>query len=316
MDIAEKLRNAASPLFTFELLPPLRGKGIDANYKAIDNLLDFHPAYINVTCHASDAEYRTRPDGTYERRVTCKRPSCVSTAAAIKYKYGIEVVPHVICNGMDREDTENLLIDLDFLDIHNIFVLRGDQAGNRVFAPKGDGHTHATQLMEQVNDLNAGRYLDASLVNPRPMSFSMGVACYPEKHIEAPNMERDLHYLKEKVRLGARYAVTQMFFDNAKYKAFVKRCRAEGIDIPVVPGIKPVSSMRNLALLPQTFNIDMPEDLSRELLKCKTNEEARAVGVEWAIAQARDLMAFGVPGIHFYTMGESDNIRKICEAVY
>ncbi|MBP5318930.1 MAG: methylenetetrahydrofolate reductase [Paludibacteraceae bacterium] len=317
MNIAEKLRKATSPLFTFELVPPLKGKGIDAIYKSIDNLLEFNPAYINMTSHAADIQYKTLPDGSIQRRVVHKRPSSVAASVAIKYKYNIEVVPHIICSGMDREETENLLIDLNFLEIDNLFVLRGDpQKGSRVFIPKEDGHAHTTDLMEQVNNMNRGIYLDDTLKSPQVTHFSMGVACYPEKHLEAPNMETDIAFLKKKVELGAEYAVTQMFFDNEKYKQFVRRCRQEGINIPIVPGIKPIASVRDLSLLPQTFNIDLPEDLVKALSACKNNDEARQVGVEWSIMQAKDLKAFGVPSLHFYTLGASDNVRQVCQAVY
>ena len=317
MNIAEKLRNAESPLFTFELLPPLKGKGIDAIYKAVDNLLDFNPSYINITSHAADTVYKTKPDGTIERRVVRKRPSSVATAAAIHFKYGIDVVPHIICSGLNREETENLLIDLDFLDIDNLFVLRGDpQKGSRVFMPKEDGHRHTTDLIQQINAMNSGRYLDDTIKTPKPTHFSMGVACYPEKHLEAQNMETDLFYLKEKVSLGAEYAVTQMFLDNQKYFDFVKLCRSNGIDIPIVPGIKPISTLNDINVLPQTFNIDLPQDLVNRIKSCKSNAEAREAGVEWTITQAKQLMEFGVPSLHLYTLGESDNIRKICEAVY
>ncbi len=317
MHIAEKLRNAKSPLFTFELLPPLKGKGIDAIYSAVDNLLDFNPSYINITSHAADTVYKTKDDGTIERRIVRKRPSSVATAAAIHFKYNIDVVPHIICSGLNREETENLLIDLDFLGIENLFVLRGDpQKGSRVFMPKEDGHNHTTSLMGQISDMNNGKYIDSSLKNPKPTNFSMGVACYPEKHLEAQNMETDIFYLKEKVRLGAEYAVTQMFFDNQKYFDFVKLCRANGINIPIVPGIKPISTLNDINILPQTFNIDLPQDLVKTIKACKTNEEARQAGVEWTIAQAKELKAFGVPSLHFYTLGESDNIRKICKEVY
>jgi len=317
MNIAEKLRNAKSPLFTFELLPPLKGKGIDAIYSAVDNLLEFNPSYINITSHAADTVYKTKDDGSIERRVVRKRPSSVATAAAIHFKYNIDVVPHIICSGLNREETENLLIDLDFLDINNIFVLRGDpQKGSRLFLPREDGHRHTTDLMQQVNSMNAGLYIDDSLKSPKPTHFSMGVACYPEKHLEAQNMETDLFYLKEKVKLGAEYAVTQMFFDNKSYFDFVKMCRERGIDIPIVPGIKPISTLNDINVLPQTFNIDLPQDLVNLINSCKSNAEAREAGVEWTIAQAKELKEFGVPSLHFYTLGESDNIKKICKAVY
>lgn len=317
MNIAEKLNSSDHPLFTFELLPPLKGRGIDAIYDTIDNLLEFNPSYINITSHAADIVYKNMPDGSISKMVVRKRPGSVATAAAIKYKYNIEVVPHIICSGLNREEIENLLIDLNFLDINNIFVLRGDpQKGSRIFIPKEDGHDHTTSLMQQVNMMNSAKYLDDSLKNPKATQFSMGVACYPEKHIEAPNLATDIQYLKEKVNLGAGYAVTQMFFDNQKYKDFVKSCRASGINIPIVPGIKPIAALNDISLLPQIFNIDLPEDLVKEIQKCKTKEQVRELGVEWSIAQAKDLLAFGVPSLHFYSLGESDNLKKICKAVF
>lgn len=317
MNIAEKLNSSDHPLFTFELLPPLKGRGIDAIYDTIDNLLEFNPSYINITSHAADIVYKNMPDGSISKMVVRKRPGSVATAAAIKYKYNIEVVPHIICSGLNREETENLLIDLNFLDINNIFVLRGDpQKGSRIFIPKEDGHDHTTSLMEQINMMNSGKYLDDSVKNPKATQFSMGVACYPEKHIEAPNLATDIQYLKEKVNLGAGYAVTQMFFDNQKYKEFVKACRASGINIPIVPGIKPIAALNDISLLPQIFNIDLPEDLVKEIQKCKTKEQVRELGVEWSVAQAKDLLAFGVPSLHFYSLGESDNLKKICKAVF
>jgi len=317
MNIAEKLNSSDHPLFTFELLPPLKGRGIDAIYDTIDNLLEFNSSYINITSHAADIVYKNMPDGSISKMVVRKRPGSVATAAAIKYKYNIEVVPHIICSGLNREEIENLLIDLNFLDINNIFVLRGDpQKGSRIFIPKEDGHDHTTSLMQQVNMMNSAKYLDDSLKNPKATQFSMGVACYPEKHIEAPNLATDIQYLKEKVNLGAGYAVTQMFFDNQKYKDFVKSCRASGINIPIVPGIKPIAALNDISLLPQIFNIDLPEDLVKEIQKCKTKEQVRELGVEWSIAQAKDLFAFGVPSLHFYSLGESDNLKKICKAVF
>ena len=317
INIAEKLRTAQSPLFTFEVLPPLKGKGIEAIYAAIDPLLEFDPSYINITYHAADVQYKTKEDGSIEKRVVRKRPGTVATAAAIHYKYGIEVVPHLICSGLNQDEIENILIDLHFLDIHNLFVLRGDaQKGSRVFIPKENGHAHTTDLMQQIGNMNKGIYLDDALKNPVPTQFSMGVACYPEKHIEAPNLATDIAFLKQKVALGAEYAVTQLFFDNQKYFDFVKACRAEGINIPIVPGLKPISGLNDLNLLPQTFNIDIPDELVREVKKCSTNEAARQVGVEWTIEQCKGLKAFGIPSLHFYTLGKSDNISQICKAVY
>ena len=317
MNVSELLKNTDKTLFSFEVLPPLKGRGIDAIYQTIDSLLEFNPAYINITSHAADEQYRQNADGTFDKVMVHKRPSTVASAAAIKYKYNIEVVPHIICSGLNAEEIENILIDLDFLDLHNLFVLRGDpQKGLRRFAPKAGGHEHTTALMEQINKMNSGIYSDDSIKNSVATHFTMGVAGYPEKHLEAPNMETDLFYLKEKVRLGAKYVVTQLFFDNQKYFDFVRMCRAEGIDVPIVPGLKPISGLNDIKLLPQTFNIDIPEDLVKALANCKSNEEARAVGVEWAIAQSKELMKFGVPALHFYTLGQAASVRKICKEVF
>lgn len=317
MDIAENLRISNKTLFTFEILPPLKGRGIDAIYNAIDPLLDFGPSHINITYHAADVEYRTLSNGNLEKRFVKKRPGTVAIAAAVKYKYNIDVVPHIVCGGLDMYEIENILVDLNFLDIHNIFVLRGDPPkGSRVFVPKEKGYSHTTELMEQVNNMNNGIYINSTLKSPVKTDFSMGVACYPEKHIEALNMKTDMHYLKEKVKLGAGYMVTQMFFDNSKYFGFVESCRKEGIDIPIVPGIKPVMSLRDVGMLPQTFNIDLPEELSNELEKCDTDESVYRVGIEWAVKQSKELKDFGVPSIHYYTLGKSDNIREICKEVF
>ena len=317
MNVADKLKQATSPLFTFELLPPLKGKGIDAIYKAIDPLLAFNPSYINMTYHSAEVVYKTLADGKIEKRTVKKRPGSVALAAAIKYKYNIEVVPHVICSGFNQEETENILIDFHFLDIHNLLVLRGDPPkGMRVFQPKEDGHEHTLGLMSQINNMNNGRYLDENLKNPEKTTFSMGVAGYPEKHMEAPNMVSDMKYLKQKVENDAEYIVSQMFFDTQKYIDFVHQCRKEGILVPIVPGIKPIASMNDIKVLPQIFNIDLPEELVVELKKCTTNDEARQVGIEWCIKQSKELIAFGVPSLHYYTLGESDNIQKICKAVF
>ncbi|MBP6284729.1 MAG: methylenetetrahydrofolate reductase [Paludibacteraceae bacterium] len=317
MNIADKLKEAKSPLFTFELLPPLKGRGIDAIYKAIDPLLEFNPAYINMTYHNAEVVYKTGANGAIEKKTIRKRPGSVALAAAIKYKYNIEVVPHIICSGFNKEETENILIDFHFLGIHNLLVLRGDPTkGMRVFQAKEDGHDHTLGLMNQINDMNNGRYLDENLKNPEKTCFSMGVAGYPEKHMESPNMISDLHYLKQKVENGAEYIVTQMFFDTQKYIDFVHLCRKEGINVPIVPGIKPIASLNDIKVLPQIFNIDLPEELVIELKKCKNNEETRQVGVEWAIKQSKELTAFGVPSLHYYTLGESDNIKKIVKAVF
>ncbi len=317
MKVAEKLKNSASPLFTFELLPPPKGTNIDVIYKAIDKLIEFNPAYINITYHQQEETYKKRNDGLLEKRTIWKRPGTVAISAAIKYKYGVKIVPHIICGGFTKEETENALIDLNFLGINNLLVLRGDpQKGQKYFIPEKGGHKYSLDLIKQIMDLNKGKYLDDEIQNTTATDFCLGVAGYPEKHVESPNMKFDLMNLKAKIDAGAEYIVTQMFFDNQKYFDFVRMCRKEGINAPIVPGIKPISSINDIKLLPKVFNIDIPETLSSELEKAKTNEKARQIGIEWAIMQSLELKKFGVPSLHYYTIGQSDNIRKIAKAVF
>jgi methylenetetrahydrofolate reductase (NADPH) len=304
-------------LFTFELLPPLKGDSIENIYSAIDPLIEFNPAFIDVTYHREEVIYKKHPGGLLEKKVVRKRPSTVGISAAIQYKYKVDVVPHIICGGFTREETENGLLDLHFLGIHNLLLLRGDTLkSEKYFTPEDGGHAYAIDLVKQVLELNQGKYLDENLQHKAPTSFSIGVAGYPEKHIESPNMAADIHYLKMKVDAGAEYIVTQMFFDNRKYFEFVRLCREQGITVPIIPGIKPISTIASLNTLPQVFNIDIPNELVREVEKCQNNEQARQLGVEYAIVQARELIAAGVPALHFYTMGRSDNIRKIVMEVF
>ncbi len=286
-------------------------------YKIMDSLIEFDPAYVNITYHQEEVVYRKVKGNLLEKRVVWKRPGTVAISAAIKYKYGVRVVPHLICGGFTKEETENALIDLNFLDIHNVLVVRGDPpAGSKVFIPEEGGHEHAIDLVKQVINMNKGVYLDPELINPQPTKFTVGVAGYPEKHSESPNFESDIHFLKKKIEAGAEYIVTQMFFDNRKFFEFEKRCRKAGIHVPVIPGLKPVSSLKQMTYLPKTFNIDMPEELIKEMLKCKTNAEVYELGIEWGIQQSRELIAHGVPVLHFYTMGRTDNIRRIAENVF
>ena len=317
MKVTDIIKNAKKPLFTFELLPPLKGHNIDTIYNAIDPLIEFDPAYINITYHSHDVVYKERNDGLLEKKVIRKRTGTVALSAAIKNKYKITVVTHLICAGLTKEETEDILIDLNFLGIHNLLVLRGDPPkSKRLFIAEKGGHAHSVDMVRQVVDLNNGKYLDEELENAKSSDFCIGVAGYPEKHCEAPNMEHDLNFLKEKVDAGAEYIVTQMFFDNRKYFDFVDKCRAKGITVPIVPGIKPVSSLKDIDLLPQIFRIDIPEELVREIKKCKTNAEVRELGVEWTTKQSQELIKYGVPGIHYYTLGQSDNIKKIARAVF
>ncbi|HQO50861.1 MAG TPA: methylenetetrahydrofolate reductase [NAD(P)H] [Bacteroidales bacterium] len=317
LKVTEHIAAAKNTLFSFELLPPLKGQNIENIENTIQPLMEFDPAFVNVTYHQEEFAYKTLPNGLIEKKTIRKRPGTVGIAAAILYRYGLNVVPHIICGGFTREETENALIDLHFLGVKNLLVVRGDpQPSMKYFQPEPGGHTHSVELVQQISKLNQGIYLEEDLLNTTPTDFSIGVAGYPEKHIESPNMESDLHFLKKKIEAGAEYIVTQMFFDNQKYFSFVDRCRAVGINVPIIPGLKPITSVGQMGTLPQTFNIDLPEALVKELLKCKDNKQAKEVGVEWAIAQSKELIAKQTPVIHFYTMGRSDNVVRIAKAVF
>ncbi len=317
MKISEQLAKTKKTLFSFELLPPLKGRSIDDIYKAINPLIEFNPININFTCHQHEIVYYTLPNGLLEKKIVRKRPGNVALSAAIKFRYNIAVVPHIICGGQTKDDIEDLLIDYNFLGLDNLLLLRGDAPkGQKVFVPEKNGHANTVDLVRQVMNMNKGIYLDSSLKNPEPTDFSIGVAGYPEKHIEAPNMEIDLKYLKEKVDAGAEYIVTQLFFDNQKFFDFVKKCREIGIKVPIVPGIKPLSTLNDIKLVPQIFSCDIPQDYFKELEKCKTNLEVKEAGIIWAINQSKDMIAHGVPAIHFYTYGISDNVQRIAKAVF
>ena len=312
MKVTEHLKNAKQTLFSFEILPPLKGKSIDSIYNTLDPLMEFNPPFIDVTYHREEYVYKNREDGLLERISVRKRPGTVGICAAIMNKYDVDTVPHIICGGFNKEETENALIDLDFLGIDNVLVLRGDPIKSETyFTAEEGGHSFASELLKQVDGMNNGIYLDEDLKNSAPTDFCIGVAGYPEKHFEAANMESDIHFLKKKVGAGADYIVTQMFFDNQKYFDFVKLCRENDIDVPIIPGLKPISTQKQLTLLPHRFNLNLPNELVDEVLKCKSNEEVRQVGVEWAIKQTKELIDFGAPCVHFYTMGKSDNVQKI-----
>lgn len=318
MKITEHITNSnGRTLLGFELLPPLKGENIDQIYQAIDPLIEYAPSFIDVTYHREEIIYKQRPDGLLERKTVRKRPGTVGIAAAIHYKYKIDVVPHIICGGFNREETENALIDLHFLGIDNLMLLRGDNPkGEKLFTPEPDGHKHALGLVKQVIDLNRGIYVEEDIINPMPTDFCIGVAGYPEKHVESPNMAADIHFLKEKIKAGADYIVTQMFFDNDKYFKFVQLCRENDINVPIIPGLKPIAARSQLTNLPKTFAIDLPEALVSEVLKCKDNTAVNQVGVEWTTAQAKELKEKGVQVLHFYTMGKAENIRKIVKSVF
>lgn len=300
------------PYFSFEVLPPLRGKGIDSIYRTIDRLMPFNPAYINITTHRYETIYSELENGMYEKLSLLNRPGTVAIAAAIKGKYRVATVPHIICSGFTAAEIETELIDLSYLGITDLLLLRGDRPkGENRYVTIPGGHTHAIELCEQVNRFNKGELLAGAHCEGPVTPFSYGVAGYPEKHDEAMNYDVDIAYLKAKVNAGAKYIVTQMFFDNKKYFAFVKRLREEGINVPVVPGLKPLTTINHLTMLPRTFHIDFPKRLSQELMKCKNNDDVKTVGVEWAIKQCTELREAGVPGIHFYTMNASQCVEKI-----
>lgn len=303
--------------FSLEVLPPLRGKSIDSVYRTIDQLMPFEPAYINITTHRNENIFRDLGNGLFEKLSVRSRPGTVAIAAALKERYGVPTVPHIICSGFTRTEIENELFDLSFLGINDLLVLRGDRARdeNR-FIPTPGGYAHAVELCEQVNQFNEGSLIDGTQRERPQQPFSYGVAGYPEKHDEAMNLDADIEHLKAKVAAGASYIVTQMFFDNAKYFAFVKRLREEGISVPVIPGIKPLTTLNHCTMLPKTFHIDFPTELAMEFTKCKTNADVKALGVEWSIQQARELKEAKVPSIHFYTMNAFDSIEKIAKAVY
>ncbi len=317
MKATDALSQTDSTILSFELLPPLKGNDASRIYRTIESLLEFNPRFINITTHRDEIEFRERFDGSIERRIVRKRPGTVAIAASIQHKYGIPVVPHIVCGGFTRSETEHVLIDLHFLGIDNVLALRGDGLrGDPIFRPEPKGNARAIDLIRQVSNLRKGLYLDPELKNSTPLDFCVGVAGYPEKHAEAPNLETDLYYLKQKVDAGADYIVTQMFFDNKVYFDFVEKCRNIGITVPIIPGIKPIALINQLTVLPKIFSISLPGELSKSLNACKSDEQARAAGTEWAIHQARELIQAKVPGLHIYTYGISDNVKEIAKAVF
>ena len=312
MKVTDHIAQAKGTLVSFEVLPPLKGKGIEALYKHLDPVMEHNPAFINVTYHRSEHVFKKRADGGFEKVVVRKRPGTESICAAIMNKYNVDTVPHLICGGFSVNETEDALLNLQYLGIDNVLVLRGDAAKNETtFEPEPDGHKYASDLIRQVVNLNAGVYLEEDLKATNKTTFCIGVAGYPEKHFEAPNMQADLQYLKAKVEGGADYIVTQMFFDNEKYYAFVKACRDAGINVPIIPGLKPIYNRKQLTMLPKTFHIDLPTDLSNEILKCKSDEEVEEVGSEWLLHQSRDLKKAGVPVLHYYTLGKPHVVSKV-----
>ena len=316
MKVTEHISNSKNTIFSFEILPPLKGKGIEDLYAGIDPLMEFNPPFINVTYHREEYQYKEMGNGLLKKVSVRKRPGTVGICAAIMNKYKIDAIPHLICGGFSKEETESALIDLKFLGVDNVLALRGDPIkSEQIFTPAQGGNAYALDLIKQMDEMNQGQYLHEETKN-NPSNFCIGTAGYPEKHFEAMNMSTDLKYLKMKVDAGADFIVTQMFFDNSKYFSFVKKCREIGINIRIIPGIKPITTLKHISFLPKFFHIDFPEELSLELSKCKTNEQVKQVGKEWGISQAKELKNNNVPVIHFYTMGKGESVKNIAKAVF
>ena len=317
MKVIDHIKNSKGKTqFTFEILPPVKGHHINSIFDNVDPLMEFNPPFIDVTYHREEYIFNEKENGLLEKKIVRKRPGTVGICAALQNKYNVDAVPHILCGGFTREVTENFLIDLDFLGIDNVVALRGDAIKSETyFTPNKDGHKYASELVNQITNLNNGVYLEDLEVATKT-NFCIGVAGYPEKHMEAPSMKSDLHFLKEKIKLGADYVITQMFFDNKKYFEFVDLCKEEGINVPIIPGLKPISTLKQLNLIPHRFHCDLPEPLIKEIIKCKDNAEVRQVGIEWCIEQSKELASKNVPFLHYYSMGRSSNIKAVAEAIF
>jgi methylenetetrahydrofolate reductase (NADPH) len=317
MKVIDHIKNSKGKTqFTFEILPPVKGHHINSIFDNVDPLMEFNPPFIDVTYHREEYTFNEKENGLLEKKIVRKRPGTVGICAALQNKYNVDAVPHILCGGFSKEVTENFLIDLDFLGIDNVVALRGDAIKSETyFTPNIDGHKYSSELVDQITNLNNGKYLEDLEVATKT-NFCIGVAGYPEKHMEAPSMKSDLHFLKEKIKLGADYIITQMFFDNNKYFEFVDLCEKEGINVPIIPGLKPISTLKQLNLIPHRFHCDLPEPLIKEIIKCKDNSQVRQVGIEWCIEQSKELKSKNVPFLHYYSMGRSSNIRAVAEAIF
>ena len=317
MKVIDHIKNSKGKTqFTFEILPPVKGHHINSIFDNVDPLMEFNPPFIDVTYHREEYIFNEKENGLLEKKIVRKRPGTVGICAALQNKYNVDAVPHILCGGFSREVTENFLIDLDFLGIDNVVALRGDAIKSETyFTPNKDGHKYASELVNQITNLNKGVYLE-DLEVATQTNFCIGVAGYPEKHMEAPSMKSDLHFLKEKIKLGADYIITQMFFDNNKYFEFVDLCEKEGINVPIIPGLKPISTLKQLNIIPHRFHCDLPEPLIKEIIKCKDNSQVRQVGIEWCIEQSKELKSKNVPFLHYYSMGRSSNIKAVAEAIF
>ena len=318
MKITQHIQNAnGKPLFSFEILPPLKGQNIQSIFDGIDPLMEFEPPFIDVTYHREEYEYKELPSGLLEKKIVKKRPGTVGICAAIQNKYKIDAVPHILCGGFNKEDTENLLIDLDFLGIDNVVALRGDALKTETyFKPEKNGNEYATDLVLQIANLNNGVYLDDDLQNSSKTNFCIGVSGYPEKHMEAPSLDSDIHFLKQKIKNGADYIITQMFFDNQKFFAFVDKCRSAGITVPIIPGLKPIATKKQLNLIPHRFALELPDDLIMAIVKAKDNDAVKQIGIEWCIEQSKALLKADISVLHYYSMGKAENIKSIAQQVF
>ncbi|WP_313807835.1 methylenetetrahydrofolate reductase [NAD(P)H] [Flavobacterium sp.] len=318
MKVTQHIEKAnGKSLFSFEILPPLKGQNIQCIFDNIEPLMEFKPPFIDVTYHREEYEFKELPSGLLEKKIVKKRPGTVGICSAIQNKYQVDAIPHILCGGFTKEDTENFLIDMDFLGIDNVVALRGDAVKSEIyFKPEKEGHSFASELVTQINNLNNGIYLDADLQNTNQTNFCIGVAGYPEKHMEAPSLDSDIYFLKQKIKNGADYIITQMFFDNKKFFEFVDKCRAAGITVPIIPGLKPISTKKQLNLIPHRFKVDLPDDLIMAVVKAKDNQEVSQIGIEWCIEQSKELQKAGIPVLHYYSMGKSENIRQIASQVF
>lgn len=318
MKVTQHIENAVGrSLFSFEILPPLKGQNIQSIFDSISPLMEFKPPFIDVTYHREEYEFKELENGLLQKKVVKKRPGTVGICAAIQNKYAVDAIPHILCGGFTKEDTENLLIDLDFLGINNVVALRGDAVKSEIyFKPEKEGHAFASELVSQINDLNNGIYLDADLQNSSKTDFCIGVAGYPEKHMEAPSLDSDIHFLKQKIKNGADYIITQMFFDNQKFFDFVAKCRAAGITVPIIPGLKPIATKKQLNLIPHRFSLELPDDLIMEVVKAKDNDAVKQIGIEWCTEQSKELVAAGIPVLHYYSMGKAENIKAIASKIF
>ncbi len=318
MKVTEHIENAnGKPLFSFEILPPLKGQNIQSIFDSIDPLMEFNPPFIDVTYHREEYEFKELANGLLQKKIVKKRPGTVGICAGIQNKYNVDAIPHILCGGFTKEDTENLLIDLDFLGIDNVVALRGDAVKSEIyFKPDKEGHAYASELVSQINDLNKGIYLDADLQNSSKTDFCIGVSGYPEKHMEAPSLDSDIHFLKQKIKNGADYIITQMFFDNQKFFDFVNKCRAAGITVPIIPGLKPISTKKQLNLIPHRFSLELPDDLIMSVVKAKDNDAVKQIGIEWCTQQSKELVAAGIPVLHYYSMGKAENIKAIAGQIF